>query len=179
VAVKGGYVELRSSALLAVARLETAPVQGSGARLSAGLGYRHTWGAWWALGTLTAAGKGYRGVGLGITERTLGLGASGGYRWLEWALVPHVGLALELTGLRQSFLRDREAEIQDTFGVSTLEPRQALGVGAGPVAGLEVPLPGQGFALVQGQLLLRYLPSEAQASVRGAALVSAGAGWRF
>jgi CRISPR-associated Cas5-like protein len=118
-------------------------------------------------------------VGLGITEGTLGLGASGGYRWLRWALVPHVGLAVELTGLRQSFRRDREEELQDTFGVPPLAPREVLGVAAGPVAGVEVPLPGQAFALVQGQLLLRYLPSEKQPPVRAAALVSAGAGWRF
>jgi hypothetical protein len=179
VAVKGGYVALRNSALLALARLETGPVRDSGARVSLGLGYRHTWGAWWALGTLAATQKGYRGVGLDIAEGALGVGASGGYRWLEWALVPHVGLAVELTGLRQSFRRDREEEIQDAFGVSALAPRQALGVGAGPVAGLEVPLPGQSFALVQGQVLLRYLPSERQSPVRAAALVSAGAGWRF
>jgi hypothetical protein len=179
VAMKGGYVELRAGALLALARLETAPVPGSGPRVAAGLGYRHTWGAWWALGTLTASGAGYRGVALDITERSLGLGVAGGYRWLEWALVPHVGLAVELTGLRQSFHRDREEEIQRTFGVPPLAPREALAVAAGPVAGVEIPLPGHAFALVQAQLLLRHLPAEQQPALRGAALLSAGAGWRF
>ncbi len=181
VALKGGYLELRNSALLALARLETTPVPGSGARFSAGLGYRHTWGAWWALGTLTGTGASYRGVALDISESALGVGASGGYRWLQWALVPHVGLSVELTGLRQTLRRDREEEIQETFGVPPLPPRHSLGVAVGPVAGVEVPLPAQAFALVQGQVLLRYLPSAnpEQSSVRPGAFVSAGAGWRF
>jgi hypothetical protein len=179
VALKGGYLELRNSAVLALARLETTPVPGSGARLSAGLGYRHTWGAWWALGTLTGSGASYRGVALDITERSLGVGASGGYRWLQWALVPHVGVSVEVSGLRQGFRRDREDEIQDTFDVPPLAPRSVLGVAVGPVAGVEVPLPGQAFALVQGQVLLRYLPSASQSSLRPGAFVSAGAGWRF
>ncbi|WP_108076115.1 caspase family protein [Vitiosangium sp. GDMCC 1.1324] len=179
VALKGGYVALRNSALLGLARLESAPVRGSGLRLAGGLGYRHTWGSWWALGTLTATGASYRGVALDITERALGLGVSAGYRWMEWALVPHLGLSVELTGMRQSLHRDAEDEIQDNFGAAPLAPRQALGVAVGPVVGVEIPLWGHSFALVQGQLLLRYLPSEQQPSVRPGGLVSAGAGWRF
>jgi hypothetical protein len=179
VAVKGGFVELRSSALLGVARLESARVPGSGARLSGGLGYRHTWGPWWGLGTVTVSRAAYRGVALDITEHALGLGAAGGYRWLDGALVPHVGLSVELTGLRQDFRRDREEEIQDTFGLPPLAPRRALGVALGPTAGVEVPLPGQAFLLLQGQLLLRYLPSGQQLPVDAAAFASLGAGWRF
>jgi hypothetical protein len=45
--------------------------------------------------------------------------------------------------------------------------------------GLEVPLPGQAFALVQGQVLLRYLPSGQELPVDAAAFASVGAGWRF
>ena len=33
---------------------------GSGHRLAGGVGYRHTWGSWWALGTLSATGASYR-----------------------------------------------------------------------------------------------------------------------
>ncbi|MFP2909225.1 hypothetical protein ACLESD_30130, partial [Pyxidicoccus sp. 3LFB2] len=124
----------------------------------------------------------YRGVGARHhRERRLGLGASAGYRWLEWALVPHVGLSVELTGLRQSFLRDREEDIQDTMDARALAPRSALGVAVGPVVGLEVPLPGPTFALIQGQLLVRYLPpsSEGVAPLRLAPLASAGVGFRF
>ena len=103
----------------------------------------------------------------------------GGYRWLEWALVPHVGLGVELTALEQRLRRDREEEIQDTFGVPPLPPHRTLGVAVGPVAGVEVPLPGQAFALLHAQVLVRYLPSKDQPSLRPAALVSMGAGWRF
>jgi hypothetical protein len=179
VAFKGSFVELRGSALLALARLESAPVSGTGTRLSAGLGYRHSWGPWWALGTVGFSRAGYPGVGLEVSERTLGAGMAGGYRWLDWALVPHVGLGLELTGLEQRLRRDREEEIQETFGVPPLPPRRVLGVALGPIVGLEVPLPGHAFALLQAQVLLRHLPSEEQSSLRPGALVSAGAGWRF
>lgn len=181
VAVKGGALELKSAALLALGRWEGAPIAGTGARASAGLGYRHTWGAWWALGTLSGTRAAYRGVGLGITEGALGLGASAGYRWMEWALVPQVGLSVELTGLKQSFRRDREDAIQEELGLPALAPRHALGVAAGPVVGVEVPLPGPAFALLQGQLLVRYLPpsSEGVAPLRLAPLASAGAGFRF
>ena len=179
VAFKGGFVELRSSALLALARLESAPVAGTGTRLSVGLGYRRSWGTWWALGTAGFSRAGYPGVGLEVRERILGAGVAAGYRWLNWALVPHVGLGLELTGLEQRLRREREEELQDTFGVPPLPPRRALGVALGPVAGLEVPLPGHAFALLYAQVLLRHLPSEEQATLRPVALLSAGAGWRF
>lgn len=178
VALKGGYMELRNSALLGFTRLESGPVRDTGARLSGSLGYRHSWGAWWALGTVSFSQKRYPGVELQVRERALGAGIAGGYRWLEWALVPYVGLGLELTGVEQRLRRDREDELQDTFG-DPLPPRRALGAAVGPVAGVEVPLPGQAFALLQGQLLLRYLPSDDQPTLRPAALLAAGAGWRF
>ncbi|MDY7231873.1 caspase family protein [Hyalangium rubrum] len=178
VALKGGYMELRNSALLGLARLESAPVRDTGTRLSAGLGYRHSWGPWWALGTVSFTQARYPAVELQVRERALGAGVAGGYRWLSWALVPHVGLGLELTGVEQRLRRDREEEIQDTVG-EPLPTRRALGVGVGPLLGVEVPLPGQAFALLQGQVLLRYLPSQEQSALRPAALLSAGAGWRF
>ncbi len=54
VALKGGYVALRNSALLGgLARLESEPVRGAGLQFAGGFGYRHTWGSWWTLGTLT------------------------------------------------------------------------------------------------------------------------------
>lgn len=179
VAFKGSFVELRSSALLALGRFESAPVRGTGTRLAAGLGYRHSWGPWWALGTVSFSRADYLGVGLEVRERSLGAGVVGGYRWLHWALVPHVGLGLELTAMEQRLRRDREEEIQDTFGVPPLPPHRTLGVAVGPAAGVEVPLPGHAFALVHAQVLLRQMPSGDQPSLRPAALVSAGAGWRF
>jgi len=180
VAMKGGSLDLKSAAVLALGRWEGAAISGTGARASAGLGYRHTWGPWWALGTLAGTRAAYRGVGLDITESALGLGASVGYRWMEWALVPQVGLSVEFTGLRQSFRRDREEAIQE-LGLPPLSSRHALGVAAGPVVGVEVPLPGAAFALLQGQLLVRYLPpsSEGVAPLRLAPLAGAGVGFRF
>ena len=129
----------------------------TGGRLGAALGYRHTWGEWWALGTLSGGTKGYRGIGLGVQERALGLGVSAGYRWLRWSLVPQVGVGVELLGLEQRLTRDREDEVSDTYG-GPLPPRRTLGVGLGPVVGLEVPLPAQAFLLAQAQLLVRQLP---------------------
>ena len=116
---------------------------------------------------------------LGCRERALGreppratAGWSG--RWFPtWAC------RVELTGLGQRLRRDREEEIQDTFGVPPLPPRPRSGVAARALVGVEVPLPGRAFALLQAQVLLRYLPSEAQPSLRPAALASAAAGWRF
>ncbi|HEX5750728.1 MAG TPA: hypothetical protein VFZ09_31165 [Archangium sp.] len=179
VALKGGHVELRGSALLGLVRMESAPVVGTGTRLTGGLGYRHSWGSWWALGTLGFSQTAYPAVGLEVRERALGAGVAAGYRWLEWALVPYVGLGVELTVLEQQLRREREKEIGDTFDVEPLRPRRTLGVGVGPLVGVEVPLPARAFALVQGQVLLRYLPSTEQPVLLPAAFVSVGAGWRF
>ncbi|MBF5041649.1 hypothetical protein FGE12_04560 [Aggregicoccus sp. 17bor-14] len=174
VAMKGGYLELRNSALLVLGQVGTGPVQDTGARLGAALGYRHTWGPWWGMGTFSAGGKGYRGVGLGVQERALGLGASAGYRWLRWTLVPQLGVGVELLALQQRFTRDREEA-----AAAPLPSRRALGLGVGPVAGLEVPLPAQAFLLAQAQLLVRQLPAESGPSLRPAASAQLGAGWRF
>jgi hypothetical protein len=180
VALKGGHVELRGSALLGLVRMESAAVLGTGTRLSGGLGYRHSWGSWWAMGTLGFFSQArYSGLEIEVRERALGAGVAAGYRWLDWALVPYVGLGVELTGLEQRLRREREEEIGDTFDVEPLPPQRALGVGVGPVVGVEVPLPARAFALVQGQVLLRYLPSTEQPVLLPAAFVSAGAGWRF
>lgn len=176
--MKGGYVELKNSAVLLLGQVASAPIRDTGARLGGALGYRHTWGEWWALGTLGFGAKDYRGIGLGVQERALGVGAFAGYRWLRWSVVPQVGLGVELSGLQQRITRDREEELGLTYG-TPLPTRRALGVALGPVAGLEVPLPAQAFLLAQGQLLVRRLPAESGSSLRPAATASVGAGWRF
>jgi hypothetical protein len=178
VAMKGGYVELKASAVLLLGQVQSAPIRDTGARFTGMLGYRHTWGEWWALGTFSGGAKDYRAIALGVQERTLGLGVSAGYRWLRWSLVPQVGLGVELLGLEQRLTRDREAELEDTFG-TRLPTRHTMGVGLGPVAGLEIPLPAQAFLLAQGQLLVRRLPAESGPALRPAASASVGAGWRF
>jgi hypothetical protein len=178
VAMKGGYVELKSSAVLLLGQLASAPIRDTGARFTGALGYRHTWGEWWALGTFSAGAKDYRAIALGVDERALGLGLSAGYRWLRWSVVPQVGLGMELSGLQQRMTRDREEELGQTYG-TPLPTRRALGVALGPVVGLEVPLPAQAFLLAQGQLLVRRLPAESGPALRPAASASVGAGWRF
>ncbi|HLL56073.1 MAG TPA: hypothetical protein VK447_21100 [Myxococcaceae bacterium] len=182
VALKGGYIELRNAAVLGLARVESEPIPGTGPRVAGTLGYRQTFEHWWALGTLSYGAARYPGVELDIREHALTGGLSAGYRWLSWALVPHLGLSVEVTGVEQRLRRAQEEQIQETFGVGPLPPRRTLGVAGGAVAGLEVPLPAQGFLLVQGQVLLRFLPSadgKLLSSLHPSGLVSAGAGWRF
>jgi hypothetical protein len=180
VSMKGGYVALRSTALLALGGVETPPVAGTGARVGAALGYRKVWGPWWALATLRGGAAGYPGVELSVDERRLGVGLAGGYRWLAWPVVPHLGASLELTGVEQRFARDREDEIQDTFGVGPLPARRALGVAGGLVGGVEIPITGRVFGLAQGQLLVGAFPSEdGGTSVEPAAAASIGMGWRL
>ena len=139
------------------------------------------WGPWWTLATLGGGTASYPGVELTVSERRLSAGLSGGYRWLRWPIVPHVGASLELTGVEQALRRSREEELQRTFGVGPLPPRRALGLGAGAVAGVEIPLRGDAFALAQGQLLVSSIPSAAAegSSVRPAATAWAGLGWRL
>jgi hypothetical protein len=178
--MKGGYLALRSSALLALGGVESAPVDGTGARLGAALGYRKVWGPWWALGTVRGGTAAYPGVALDVDERRLGAGLSAGYRWLAWPVVPHVGASLELTFVEQRFERDAEDQIQDTFGVGSLPERRALGIAGGVVAGVEIPISGRVFGLAQGQLLVGAFPSvDGGSSVEPAAAASIGMGWRL
>jgi hypothetical protein len=177
VALKGGYLSLRNAAVLVLGGVESAPIRDTGARLSGAVGYRRTWGPWWALATLGAGTASYPGVELRVDERRLGAGLSAGHRWLAWALVPQLGVSVELTGVEQRIRRSREDEIQDTFGVGPLPPRRALGVAAGPVAGVEIPFRGDVFGLVQGQLLFNAIPSTD--TRRSVATAWAGLGWRL
>jgi uncharacterized caspase-like protein len=181
VVMKGGYLSLRNSALLVLGSVESTPIRDTGARFAGALGYRRTWGAWWSLATLGGGTASYPGVELRIDERRLGAGLSAGYRWLEWPIVPHLGVSLELTGVEQRIRRSREDEIQDTFGVGPLPPRRALGFGGGVVGGVEIPVRGDVFALVQGQLLASTLPStDARGSAfRPTATAWCGLGWRL
>lgn len=181
VALRGGYLAVRTGAALALGRVESAPLAGTGPRAGLALGYRKVWGPWWALATVSGGVASYRGVGLGIDERRLGGGLAAGYRWLEWPVVPHLGIAVELTGVEQRLRRDREGELQATFGLPPLPTRRALGVGGGLVVGLEVPLRGSAFAVVQGQLGAAALPAldAGGTVVRPAAAASGGLGWRL
>lgn len=176
---KGGYVSLRSSAVLLLGSLATAPLEGGGARWAGAAGFRKVWGPWWALATLGGGTAEYPGVELRVDERRLGAGLSGGYRWLSWPVVPQLGLAVEVTGVEQRIRRSREDEIRDTFGVGPLPPRRALGAGAGVVGGFEIPFRGNAFGLVQAQLLLTALPAADGARSPWQASAWGGLGWRL
>lgn len=178
VAVKGGYLSVRNGAVVLLGRLETSPLEATGDRVTGAVGYRHTIGAWWGLAVLGAGTARYPGVDLRVEERRLGAALSAGYRWLEWPVVPHLGLALELTGVEQRIRRSREQEIQETFGTGPLPVRRALGLAGGVTAGLEIPLAASAFLWAEGRLLLTALPTEAAAS-RTTRSAWAGLGWRL
>lgn len=177
VAMKGGYLSVRNGAVLLLGGLATAPLDGTGRRAGAAVGYRRTLGPWWGMLTVGGGASRYPGVDLRVDERRLGAGLAGGYRFLEWPVVPHLGVAVEVTGVEQRIRRDREREIQDAFGTGPLPPRRALGVAGGLVAGLEVPLPAAAFLWLEGRALAGALPAERGASPATAA-AWAGIGWR-
>lgn len=179
VVMKGGYLSLRNSAVMVLGRVESTPLRDTGARYTGALGYRRAWGPWWALATLGGGTASYPGIELRIDERRLGAGLSAGYRWLEWPLVPHLGLSLELTHFEQRIRRSREDEIQDTFDLGPLPARRAVGFGGGVVGGVEIPLRGAVFGLVQGQLLLTALPSTDAERSPLAWNAWGGLGWRL
>ena len=179
VAVKGGYLSVRNSAVVLLGRVESTPLERTGSRFTGAVGYRRTAGPWWALATVGAGTDQYPGVELRVDERRLAAGLSGGYRWLEWPVVPHLGLALELAGVEQRIRRSREDEIQDTFGTGPLPVRRALGLAAGVTGGVEIPLPLAVFVWVQGQLVVTAVPTEAKDAPRTAGSGWAGIGWRL
>jgi hypothetical protein len=179
VAVKGGALSVQRGAVVLLGRLETTPLGATGDRVTGAVGYRHTLGPWWGLAALGAGTARYPGVDLRVEERRLGLALSAGHRWLEWPVVPHLGLALELTGVEQQIRRSREEEIQGTFGTGPLPIRRALGLAGGVTAGLEIPLPPPGFLWAEGRLLVSTLPTEGAAASRTTRSVWAGLGWRL
>lgn len=179
VAVKGGYLSVRNGAVVLLGRVETSPLSATGDRVTGAVGYRHTVGSWWGLAALGGGATRYPGVDLRVDERRLGAALSAGYRWLEWPVVPHLGIALELTGVEQRIRRSREQEIQDTFGTGPPPVRRALGIAGGVTAGLEIPLPPPAFLWTEGRLLLTALPTEAAVASRTTLGFWAGLGWRL
>jgi hypothetical protein len=179
VAVKGGVLELHPWSMLLLSQLETTPIPGTGARWRVGAGVRWTQGEWWAQGALLWGMDDYRGQAMSITEHGLALQGSGGYRWLLTPVTPFLGLSAQVTGSRQTFLRDQEQRIREELGVGSLSPALALGAALGPVAGVEIPLWGGIYlrAAVGGQV--RYLSVSSRPSWSLAGDGSLGLGWVF
>jgi hypothetical protein len=179
VAFRGGFVELRPWALALAGAAESSPLDGGDARFTGALALRRAFGEAWAQATLRAGVTTLRGVGTTTGEQDLALGAAGGLRWLELPVIPYAGLAVELRLLRQSPARNHQALLGRVFGAEPLPVRYVLGLAAGPVAGLEVPLPARLFALAQLRLLGRWLRVEGGAALSLGADVWVGAGLRF
>ena len=116
---------------------------------------------------------------LSTRERRGSLSFAAGYRWLSWAVIPHAGFGVEVLGLEQQFVRDREEEIQRVFGTGALTGRRALGASFGPVLGAELPLPGHGFVLAQVRAGGRYLDVRGEPSVRADLQGQLGVGLKF
>jgi Caspase domain len=165
VASKGGLTELHPWSIAAWADLENEQLQGHGPRVHGGVSLRGAVGAWWARAGLGMTGGLASNARLTTSEVAGTARLSAGWRLLDWAIIPYVGVLLDVRVLRQAYVRTDEAAIERVFGLKPLEPRWSTGLGVGAVGGVEVPL---GSRLVLGAEvfgLARYLPAEGQAPV--------------
>ncbi len=158
VALKGGSMDFRSSRLFLTGGYETPPLVGGKARPSPGIGYFQGFGSLWTMLTLDGAHTSLRGINVGITEWSTQGTLELGYRFLDFAIIPMVGLGVGVVGRNQSFLRDQEEQIAAVFGPAP--NRQSLGVHGILTAGVEIPIAGRFSALVLFNGLVRYQPQE-------------------
>jgi hypothetical protein len=156
VTLKGSGWDWEPHAVLVGGVLESPPIADSGVRWAAELAYRRTFGEWWAMASVAGGAARYNGVGLAVAELDVALALSGGYRWFIGPLTPYLGLEVGAQGLRQSFRRADEAELQ-ADGYPGIPPAWSLAVAAGPSVALEVPLGSRFFALMSAEGLLQYL----------------------
>lgn len=162
VAMKGGYLEVRPWAAALVGAVQTPQLDGSGAEWRAGLGLRRGFDAWWAGVSALGSYRQFRGQQLTVAESSGALRVDGGYRFLQWAVVPLVGLVAEGRVVHQVATRDDEALLQQLYGTGPLPPVTAFGVSVGPLAGAEIALGERFFAQARAVALLRYLPADGQ-----------------
>ncbi len=158
VALKGGELEFHPHAVMATFALASPPIAGTPARWSVGLSYRLALGAWWGLASVTWGTARYAGQQLSITEHRVPVRLAGGTRFWLGPVVLMVGCLSEVSVLRQSFVRDREAEIAKSY--PPLSPRLTVGLAFGPLVRLEVPLVGPLFVSVGVEAQVRHLQSE-------------------
>lgn len=179
VAMKGGYLDVRPWALLAFGHLGTEPLVASGPDWRAGLGLRRGVDAWWAGVALLGSHRQFRGEQLTVAETSGTLRFEGGYRWLEWPVVPLVGLVADARLLTQAITRDAEATVQRVYGVGPIPPVTTLGLAAGPLLGAEVSFGERFFAQARVVGLLRWLPALDQPPVSFGVEGGFGVGVRF
>jgi hypothetical protein len=165
VSFKGGDLDPHPSALYAFGGFGSAPQPGTSGRWNAGVAYRRTLGDLWFLGSLSVGAANYRANSLQTYELTGSLGIAGGYRWLSLPFIPFAGLALDLNGYRQNYVRDGEASIERIFAQGPLPGNSVLGFDAGPLGGLEIPLPKEASLLLIVKLPVRYLPAVSSPSL--------------
>jgi hypothetical protein len=179
VAVKGGRFELHPWSLIALCEVETAPFPSNWGRWHAGLAVRRTEGELWIQLAVLGGAARYRGEGITLSEGSLLLQLSGGYRWLLTPVIPYLGLSVQLEGYRQTFLRDYESFAVNVLGQGPVPPVLALGVSLGPVAGLEIPIWGPLFGWISVSGAVRYLRIEGGSPWSIGAQATTGAGWIF
>ncbi len=162
VVAKGGTIELTPSAVFLSATLATSPLTGTGPRWNVGVGLRQTWGEYWATATASYGHTHFRGESIFVNENAAAFSLAGGMRFFWSAFIPYLGIAVDITGIRQNFVRDNEATIERVFGGGPLPIRAGVGVALAPVLGLEIPLPLRAFVDVEAKPAVRYLHAEGQ-----------------
>lgn len=179
VATKGGTAELHPWAVLAWGGLESEQLGGLGPRAQGGIALRGVVGSLWARVGLGATGGRFVSRRVTTNEVTGLLRVAAGWRFLDWPVVPSIGLLLDARVVHQSYVRADADTITRVFGPSDVPSRTTFGFGAGPVVGLEAPV---GTRLVlAGEVfgLIRVLPSEAQPLVTGGVGGSVSIGFRL
>jgi hypothetical protein len=179
VALKGGFIEVRPWAAFAFGALGLEQLAGTGAEWRAGVGLRRGFDAWWAGVAVGGSGRGFRALGGTVTELSTSLRLEGGYRVLEWPVVPLVGVVLEPRVLTQQLTRDEEAVLQSVTGSGPVPARVTFGLAGGALLGLEVPLGERVFVQGRGVASVRWLPAEHQGSITFGLEGSALLGVRF
>lgn len=165
VVAKGAGFEQRPLGVFLEGAVESEQLTGSGPRWRGGVGLRGTVGALWLSGALRLTGAQVANARLTTGELQGSLRLSGGWRFLQWPVIPFVGVLLDGRVLSQRYERVEEARIEQVFGVGPIPGRQTFGVSAGAALGLEVPLGERLFASAEVDGLVRWLRADAQPSV--------------
>lgn len=167
VATKDGVSELHPFALLGWVGLESEQLTGLGPRVQGGLALRGVLGAFWARIGLGVTGGQLVGPRLTTSELTGLVRGAAGWRFLEWPVVPFVGLLVDVRVVHQTYQRADAETIERVFGAAAVPSRTSVGFGAGPVAGLELPLGSRLVLVGEVFALVRALRAEAQPLVTG------------